>query len=127
MSRLRWLLLVLFIAIGFGLGLFYGWVLSPVQYIDTTPSTLRADFRTDYTLMVAETFQRDHNVDNAVRHLAILGSQPPAQITSEALTYARQNKFDPNDISLLQDFSSALLAGQPAGALPTPLQDGSQP
>ena len=127
MSRLRWFLFALFIALGFGLGLYYGWVLSPVQYIDTTPSTLRADFRTDYTLMVAETFQRDHNIDNAARHLAILGSQAPAQITSEALTFARQNKFDPDDISLLQDLTTALMAGQPASALPTLQSGGSQP
>ena len=127
MSRLRWLLFALFIAVGFGLGLYYGWVLSPVQYVDTTPSSLRADFRTDYTLMVAETFQRDHNIENAAQHLALLGSQSPAQITIEALSYARQNKFDPDDITLLENFNTAMLVGQPGSALPTPQSGGGQP
>ncbi len=127
MSRLRWLFFALFIVIGFGLGLFYGWVLSPVQYVDTTTANLRTDFRTDYTLMVAETFQRDHSTENAARHLALLGSQSPAQMTSDALSYARQNKFDPDDITLLQNFYAALIAGQPGAAHPTPNSGGSQP
>ena len=127
MSRLRWLFFALFIVVGFGLGLFYGWVLSPVQYVDTTPANLRADFRTDYTLMVAETFQRDHSTENAARHLALLGSQTPAQITSDALAYARQNKFDPDDITLLENFNAALLAGQPGSAIPAPSSSGNQP
>jgi hypothetical protein len=118
MSRLRWLFFALSFIIGIGLGLYYGWVISPVQYVDTTPSTLRADFRTDYVLTVAESFQRDHNIQNAARHLAILGSQPPDQITLEALNFAQLNNFNREDISLLQDFIAALKVGQ---------QNGSQP
>src|SRR5512143_844997 len=86
MSAQRWLLFALSIVVGVGLGLLYGWVISPVQYVDTTPSTLRADFKADYTLMVAETYESDQNVEQAARRLANLGSQPPAQIVAEAIT-----------------------------------------
>jgi hypothetical protein len=49
----RWTRFLIAIAVGLALGLLYGWVLSPVKYVDTTPNTLRADYQTDYVLMVA--------------------------------------------------------------------------
>jgi hypothetical protein len=113
MSPKRWFFFVISILFGISLGLYYGWVISPVQYIDTTPSTLRADFRADYTLMVAETYQAEGNLDHAARHLAILGSQPPAQIVTSALNFAQLNKYSPSDIILLQNLGSALQVWKP--------------
>jgi uncharacterized protein involved in exopolysaccharide biosynthesis len=118
MSILRWLFFVLSIAVGIGLGLYYGWVISPLQYVDTTPATLRADFRADYTLMVAETFQHDQNIETAAHHLAILGSQAPAEFVAEALNFAQQNKFDPADIALLQNLNIAIQLRLPGGSQP---------
>ena len=118
MSLLRWFFFVLSIAVGVGFGLYYGWVISPIQYVDTSPSTLRADFRADYTLMVAETFQHDQKIETAAHHLAILGSQPPAQLVADALIFAQQNKFDPADIALLQNLNVALQVWQPGGGQP---------
>jgi hypothetical protein len=117
MSPLRWLFFVLSIVAGLGLGLYYGWVISPVEYVDTTPATLRADFRADYTLMVAETFQNDQNTETAARRLAILGSEPPIKFVSEAISFAQQNNYDQADITLLQNLSAALQVWQP-GATP---------
>ena len=116
MSPLRWLFFILSIAAGIGLGWYYGRVISPVQYVDTTPATLRADFRADYTLMVAETFQNEQDLDNAARRLAILGSQPTAEFVSQALNFAKQNKYNPDDIALLQGLNVALQTWQPGAA-----------
>jgi hypothetical protein len=116
MSAQRWFLFALSIALGLSLGLLYGWVISPVQYVDTTPSTLRADFKADYTLMVAETFQKEQNVEQAARRLASLGSQPPAQIASAALTFAQNNHYTAADIGLLQNLAVALQVWKPGGA-----------
>ena len=117
MSPLRWLFFIISIAIGVGLGLYYGWVISPVQYVDTTPATLSADFRADYTLMIAETFQNEQNLDNAARRLAILGSQPPTKFVTDAISFAQQNHYSPADIGLLQNLNTALQVWQP-GATP---------
>jgi hypothetical protein len=87
-------------------------VISPVLDVDTTPASLRADFRADYTLMVAETFQDEQNLENAARRLGILGSQPPTEFVSEAISFARQNKYSPADIALLQSLSTALQVWQ---------------
>jgi hypothetical protein len=132
MSAQRWLLFTLSILLGLALGLIYGWVISPVQYVDTTPSTLRADFRTDYTLMVAEIFESDQNIEQAARRLASLGSQAPAQIAAQALSFAQNNHYSAADIGLLQNLIVALQVWQPPVNNATPSQAditpaGSQP
>ncbi len=127
MSRLRWLFFILSIAAGVGLGLYYGWVINPIQYVNTSPSSLRADFRTDYTLMVAETYQHDHNIANAARQLANLGSQPPKESASAALIFAQQYQFNPADITLLQDLVLALQVGLPGASQPTIQPSGILP
>lgn len=118
MKPLRWILFFVSLAVGIGLGLFYALALSPVQYVDTTPGTLRIDYRSDYTLMVAEIFNSDHNVDLAARRLAVLSSQPPVEIAKQSLTFAQQNGYSSMDVGLLENLIAALQAWQPAGAVP---------
>jgi hypothetical protein len=96
-----------------------------VQYVDTIPSTLRTDFRTDYTLMVAEIFASDQDIDQAALRLGSLGSQPPAQIAQMALTYARSHNYAPADLTLLQNLAVALQVWQPPAGQATPV--GNQP
>ena len=119
MSKKRWFLFALAIAAGLGLGLYYGWVVSPLAYVDTNPTTLRLDFRADYTLMVAESFRRDQNIENAAQRLAYLGNEAPAGFAAEALNFAQKNNFNPVDISLLQTLEEALLARNPATSQPS--------
>lgn len=121
MSSKNWLLLALATLCGLIFGLVYGWVLSPVQYVDTTPADLRADFKADYTLMVAETYASEQNLDLAARRLASLGSQPPVEIATTALAFARQNGYAPEDLELLQNLTLALQTWQAPGP------GGSQP
>jgi len=116
----RWLLPLLALIIGISLGLVYGWVISPVQYVDTTPDTLRADYRADYVLMVAEAYQSEQDGDLAVRRLAILGSQPPGEIASQALAQARKLGYTESDISLIQKLTTAMQAWQPSSDGTTP-------
>jgi len=110
----RWLPPLLALILGISLGLIYGWVISPVQYVDTTPDTLRADYRADYVLMVAEAYQREQDGDLAVRRLAILGSQPPGQIAAQGLADARKFGFADSDLSLIQKLTTAMQAWQPS-------------
>ncbi len=85
--RRRWMLFFVSIFVGLSLGLIYGWVINPVQYVDTTPDRLRADFKTDYVLMVAEGYSRHRDLDWARRYLALLGDQPD-RVVEEALNQA---------------------------------------
>ncbi len=113
MTAKRWFIFILSILAGAGLGLYYGWVISPIEYVDTIPSTLRADYKADYSLMAAEVFESEQDVEAAARRLALLGSEPPAAIVSAALEFARLNGYAPADIQLLQDLALALQVWQP--------------
>jgi hypothetical protein len=108
----RWILPLLTLVIGISLGLYYGWVVSPVQYTDTAPDTLRADYRADYVLMVAETYQMEMDPDLAVRRLAVLGSQPPGEIASQSLDYARELGYTAADLAVMQKLTIAMQAWQ---------------
>ena len=110
----RWLPSLLAIILGIVLGLAYGWIVSPVKFVDTTPASLRADYRTDYVLMVAEAYHADQNADLAARRLAIFGGKSPDDIASQALQAGRQTGYGPNDLNLLQELKLAMQAYQPA-------------
>lgn len=118
MTTLRWILFLAAIAAGIGLGLLIGWVLSPVEYVDTTPDALRSDFQTDYTLMVAEIYSLEGSAEFAVRRLALLGSSQPQEIVNRAVQFARDSGYSPDDVILLQNLQLALQTWQPTGGQP---------
>ena len=115
----RWFYSIIALAIGIGIGLFYGWEINPVQFVDTTPASMRADYRADYVLMIAEAYHADQNTDLAIRRLAVLGSDSPANIAAQALQTGQSIGYSTHDISLLQELTRALQAYQPA---PTPIE-----
>jgi len=110
MKTNRWLFIILSLVIGIGLGLVYGWVIDPVDFFDLTPDTLRADYKADYVLMTAEIYRVEQDPGLAARRLAILGSQSPSSISTDALTYARTNSYPESDITLIQDLVTAMQA-----------------
>jgi hypothetical protein len=115
MTSSNWIKILVAALIGIALGLVYGWVIAPIQYIDVTPNILREDYRTDYVLMVAEAHQSEQNPETAARRLAILGSESPAKIVASALVYATNNGFTQNEIMLLQGLLTAMQTYQPQG------------
>ena len=101
------------ILVGIGLGLLFGWLVSPVEYVDTSPDTLREDYRTDYVLMVAEAYKTENNLDLAEQRLAFLGGTPPAEMVVAALEYAVQVGYQAQDLELLRDLVNDLRAARP--------------
>ncbi|MEW5870414.1 MAG: hypothetical protein AB1894_14155 [Chloroflexota bacterium] len=104
----RWIRFLIAILVGIGLGLLYGWVISPVEYVNTTPDTLRIDFKTDYVLMVAEAYQSDGNLPLAVRRLALLGEAPPNDLAYQAIIFAQKIGYADDDLTLMQNLLNAL-------------------
>lgn len=111
----NWLKYFILLIIGIALGLAYGWVISPVEYTNVTPSIMRADYRADYVLMVAEAHQREQDSETSARRLALLGSDSPAKIVESTLIYATQNRFTDTEIILLQGLLTAMQTYQPQG------------
>ena len=118
MTSSNWIKISIAAIIGIALGLIYGWAIQPVEYTDVTPNILRADYRADYVLMVAEAHQSEHDPETSARRLAILGSEPPAQIVASALDYATKNNFSQNEILLLQGLLTAMQTYQPEAVNP---------
>ena len=114
----RWLIPLLAAIVGAAAGVLYGWVINPVKFVDTTPASLRADYRTDYVLMVAEAYHADHNVELASRRLAIFGSESPAELSLLAVQTGEGLGYSQDDLSLLQELTRALQASQAPAAPP---------
>ena len=108
--RYRWIFILLALAVGIGMGLAYGWFVDPVDFFDTTPDTLRADYKADYVLMTAEAYRLEQDPGLAARRLAIFGTQSPSAIAASGLDYARANGFSDSDIALIQELVTALQA-----------------
>ncbi len=115
----RWLRFFIMIGIGIAIGLVYGWFISPVEYVNTAPNSLRVDYKTDYVLMVAEAYKVEQNLDLAVRRLALLGETPPKDSVLQAIAQAVQYKYDPNDLILMQSLADGLRTWYPDLKEPT--------
>ncbi len=100
--------LILGALLGGFLALIYGWLIRPVEYIDTTPDALRIDFRTDYVLMVAESFSADQELDLAQFRLAALGPLAPDEYATDAIDYALEQSFSRIDLEHLNQLAIAL-------------------
>jgi hypothetical protein len=117
---LRSPLLYLGLLLGLAAGLLYGWVLRPAQTVDTSPASLRQDYRTDYVLMVAEIYAGDRDAPRASARLAALGSPSPAAHVEAAMEYATDQGFSTQDIERLsllarglQDLATGAEASSP--------------
>lgn len=67
-KRGNWYLLTGLI-LGVGLGLVYAWMISPVEYVDAGPYSLREDFKDQYRLMIALAYMADDNFERAKARL----------------------------------------------------------
>ncbi len=116
----RWVRFFLAILVGTAVGLFYGWVINPVRYVDTTPDTLRIDYKSDYVLMVAEAYSAEGDLALAARRLALLGATHPAEITRQALLFAESQGYTDADVALMRNLYQALQAWNPPPETRTP-------
>lgn len=114
------MLFLIVIAIGVAAGLYYGWVLSPVKYIDTAPDSLRMDYKSDYVLMVAEAYRLENNLSLAARRLAILGTDSPDIIITQAIQFAEEIGYNDQDLLLMQTLAEEIKTWNPSQEVPPP-------
>jgi hypothetical protein len=118
----RWILFLITIALGFAAGLFYGWKINPVNRENTTADSLREDYKADYVLMVAEAYQAEGDLNSAIDRLSALGSQPPAEIVSNAIQFAAtiQPPYAESALVLMRKLADDLRTPIPATEMQTP-------
>jgi hypothetical protein len=120
MRKLRLVLFLLAILLGIAGGLYYGWSVNPQPSSAGALPALRSDFRTDTILMIAETFQADHDPALAVQRLSALGGDSPARLVQQAIITAGELGYSVKDVETLARLSQVLLTYIPAatGGLP---------
>ena len=104
----RWTLFLLVILLGLGLGLVYGWLINPVSFQDTTFHSLRIDYKTDFTLMVAEVYHQNNDLEWALNRLTLLDDASPLTSVENALRFASQADYTLPDMFLLRDLHNAV-------------------
>jgi hypothetical protein len=118
----RILLFVAGLGLGLGAGLLYAWVIRPAQYVDTDPTSLRADYKTEYIQLVAQSFAVDGDVDRARARLIALGEPDPARTVTALAQRAAASGGDPDTVWSLAALASALGA-RPAFPTPPPVTE----
>jgi hypothetical protein len=118
-ERGSWYLLTA-VLLGIGLGLIYAWVLSPAEYIDTYPSSLREDFKDQYRAMIASAYKANGDIQRAQARLNQLGDADPAVLVAQAQRVLAEGAGY-EDAQALAELASAL--GQVPTPLPTQLDD----
>ncbi|MFP3853618.1 MAG: hypothetical protein ACLFWD_04900 [Anaerolineales bacterium] len=83
LSRTDWLALVAGVLIGIALGLFYAWMINPVEYVQTTPSSLRDSYRQDYMALIASAYQATGNLERAEARLSLFELEDPSAQLAE--------------------------------------------
>jgi len=73
---------ILALAVGFVLGLLYGWVLNPPEFVNATPGSLRADLQEDYLRMAIDSYLVNQSQDLAVQRWQNLGPAAVAAFTN---------------------------------------------
>lgn len=119
-SMRRWIFFLFSILLGVGIGLFFGWVVQPIEFTNTTYNSLRADFRTDYVLMTAETYSLEQSTPAALRRLTALSDTSALEQIRQAILFAEQAGYNDRDLEKLRSLQSALEAAGAQSGLPSP-------
>ncbi len=98
--------------LGLGLGLLFAWVISPVQYVNTAPESLRPDLQAVYVHWVARAYAVDGDLNRAQYRLALLLMSDPAAAVS-----ALAEQAGGADGVALAELAAALGGGTPIAAV----------
>ena len=101
-------LLLLAVAAGVAGGLFYTWVLDPVEIYDTTPGALRVSQKLLYLALVGDLYAFEGDLDRAGARLANLGLEPDGTVLAGLLEQYLDAGGRPEDVRNLARLAEAL-------------------
>jgi len=71
-ERGNWYLLT-GVVLGIILGILFAWVISPVEYVDTAPESLKDEFKDQYRVLIASAYVANGDLVRAKARLGLLG------------------------------------------------------
>lgn len=126
-KRGQWYLLT-GILVGFLAGLAVAWIVQPVEYVDTSPASLRSSYKEYYRILIATSYAASGDLVRAKARLELLGDEDPLQALTEQAQRTLAGGSSPDEARALSLLAAALnhdpVGG--AGANPTlPTQPGT--
>ena len=95
--------------VGIGAGLAFGWMMMPPAAPRNAPlGSLRADFKTDLVLMVAEEFQTAPDSMQALTQLDKLDESNPITLLGNRIQYAQAIGYPEEDLKLMRDLLNSI-------------------
>lgn len=137
-NRGPWYLLTGFV-LGAFLGLLYAWVVSPVEYVDTSPAAMRADFRDQYRALIASAYVANRDIARAQARLNLLSDRDVARTLAEQAQHTLADGGSPEvaqalallALDLGQGPTPVVVAGSPTAvstlAVPTAAVEAASP
>lgn len=104
--------------LGAAIGLAYAWVFQPVEYTNTTPASLRADFKDQYRALIASAYQADGDLVRARARLELLKDNDVYRILAEQAQRTLAEGKAPQEARALGILAVAL--GKPPTTLSAP-------
>ncbi len=118
-------------------GLLFSWLVQPVRYTNTAPSTLSSEYKEKYRLLIAEAFMTDSDLVRAQARLALLKDSDIYRSVAVQAQKSMAQGNAPQEARALGILAMALnqaLSGAPQGVaptvgavLPSPLPASNQP
>jgi hypothetical protein len=104
MKTRRFIFFFLAILVGVGAGLAFGWTMMPPAAPRNAPlASLRADFKTDLVLMVAEDFQTEPDSMQALTRLDKLDEGDPITLLGNSIQNAQEIGYPEEDLSMMRN------------------------
>jgi hypothetical protein len=118
------------LVIGAILGLVYAWRVAPVKYVDTSPATLRQDFKEQYRALIAAAYSADGDLLRAQARLNLLKDPNSAQTVAiqaqqalaEGRPVAESHALGLLAVALSDNNTTAGPPESPASTTPAPTQ-----
>lgn len=120
-NRFIWFLIM--IIIGGGAGLYYAWYIKPAEFVDAALFNLRSDYKTDYVLMTAEIYDKDHDRLHAFMRLDKLlpsSSETRESVVEDAIKRAEGFGYSPVDLQKMYHLQEVITGER---TTPTPTHD----
>ena len=126
MSRSGWFPFLIGIGLGLAGGLYYAWIVNPVEYTDTAPDSLRADFRADYLALIASAYAGTEDLVRARTRLALFSELEPRTELAALAQQRLASGFGEVEAAALAQLA-ADLGSQPRTSSSTPTGRPSTP
>jgi len=108
------------VVIGVVLGLLIAYGLSPVQYIDTAPVSLRSDAKEVFRGLIAQAYLADGDLARARSRLALLQDANPLQVLADQAQRMLAKNTSPDEARALAQMAADMQSAPAPGTSGTP-------